>query len=66
MNIWCKKAVAILYFYLLAPIFRMIGKWDHAIRKDCLHTCMTGCEDCWSWRCRARTDGQTPYKKFRR
>ena len=61
-----KKAIAIIYYYVLEPIFRKISSIDYHIKKEILNECRTGCENCWAWKCRVRTDGQTPYNKFRR
>lgn len=61
-----KKATAIVYHYILGPVFVKLGNWNYHIKKECLRMCRTGCEDCWAWKCRARSEGQTPYKKFRR
>ena len=61
-----KKAIAIIYHYIFSPAFRKLENWNYHIKKGCLQMCRTGCEDCWAWKCQARSEGQTPYKKFRR
>lgn len=61
-----KKGTAIVYYYVLEKIFRKIASIDHHIKKEILNECRTGCENCWAWKCRVRTQGQTPYNKFRR
>lgn len=61
-----KKTIAIIYHYVLGPMFVKIARIDHYIGKDILNECRTGCENCWAWKCRVRSQGQTPYNKFRR
>lgn len=65
-----KRLVGCLYCVILMrpfhKIFYAMNRAKKYIEKDYLMFCQAGCDNCYRWRCEMRTNGKTPYKKFRR
>lgn len=61
-----KRIAGMLYGVILEKPLNKILNWKSRIEKDYLMYCRRGCAVCYCWKCKHRSKGETPYKKFRR
>lgn len=64
-----RKIVSFLYWYTIRRPLHLTIYWaeklEKKIERDYLQYCQKGCSQCYKWKCSVRSDGETPFRKYR-